>query len=93
MSLTETKSIDRVEFVGQHFVLQVREATTIAKDGQEVAKTYHRSSFAPGDNLSSLPETIQKMAQEAWTPEVVASHKAYIQSMQTNGTASEGVQP
>jgi hypothetical protein len=93
MSLTETKTIDRIEFVGDYMVLQIREATTIFRDGQEVSKTFHRCSFAPGDSLSSMPENIQAMASVAWTPEVISKYKNYIQSVQTNGSADQGVQP
>lgn len=78
MALTETKTIDRVELVGQHPVLQVREATTIMRDGQEISKSFHRWSFAPGDDVSAMPANVQAVAQAAWTPEVIAAYQAHV---------------
>ena len=75
MSLTETKVIDKIEIVvlGQ---LQVREATIIMRDGEEIAKTYHRWVFAPGDDVSAMPANVQAIANAAWTPEVIAAYQA-----------------
>lgn len=88
MSLTETKTIDRVEVVGIGTV-QVREATTIMRDGAEIAKTYHRWSFAPGSDVSGMPANVQAIAQAAWTPEVIAAYQAHMAAQQAN----MGVQP
>jgi hypothetical protein len=74
MSLTESKEIDRVEIVGLG-VLQVREATTIFKGEQEVARTFHRWVFAPGDDVSFMPVKVQQFAAVAWTPEVIAAYQ------------------
>jgi hypothetical protein len=82
MSLTETKVIDRIEVVGLGN-LQVREATTIFRDGQEVTKTYHRWSFAPGDDVSAMPANVQAVAQAAWTPEVIAAYQAQMDAQKT----------
>lgn len=84
MALTETKAIDKIEVVGQHSILQVREATTIMRDNEEVTKTYHRWSFAPGDDVSAMPANVQAIAQAAWTPEVVAAYQAHIAAQQAN---------
>jgi hypothetical protein len=77
MSLTETKAIDKIEIVGIG-QLQVREATTIMRDGEEIAKTYHRWLFVPGDDVSAMPANVQAVAQAAWTPEVVANYQAFM---------------
>lgn len=78
MSLTETKTIDRIELVGSHQILQVREATTVMRDGESIAKTFHRWSFAPGDDVSAMPANVQAVAQAAWTPEVIAAYQAHM---------------
>jgi len=84
MSLTETKAIDRIEVVSLG-VLQVREATTIMRDGTEIAKTYHRWSFVPGDDVSSMPANVQAIAQAAWTPEVIAAYQQAITAQSAGG--------
>jgi hypothetical protein len=77
MALTETKVIDKIEIVGIGN-LQVREATTIMRDSEEIAKTYHRWSFAPGEDVSAMPANVQAIAAAAWTPEVIANYKAFV---------------
>ena len=75
MALTETKVIDKIEVVETGHV-QVREATKIERDGVEIAKTYHRWSFAPGSDVSEMPANVQAIAAAAWTPEVIAAYQA-----------------
>jgi hypothetical protein len=79
MALTETKQIDKIEVVGNGIV-QVREATTILKDGVEYAKTFHRWSFVPESDISAMPANVQAIAQAAWTPEVIAAYKAQLEA-------------
>lgn len=75
MALTETKVIDKIEVV-ENGTLQVREATRILKDGEQIAQTYHRWSFAPGSDVSSMPANVQAIAQVTWTPEVISAYQA-----------------
>jgi hypothetical protein len=75
MALSEVKVIDKVEVVETGHLL-VREATKIMKDGEEIAKTYHRWSFAPGQDVSAMPANVQAVAAAAWTPEVIAAYEA-----------------
>jgi len=75
MALEEIKVIDKIEVV-ENGTLQVREATRILKDGEQIAQTYHRWSFAPGSDISSMPANVQAIASAAWTSEVVAAYQA-----------------
>lgn len=75
MALTETKVIDKIEVV-ENGTLQVREATRILKDGEQIAQTYHRWSFAPSYDVSEMPANVQAIAAAAWTPEVIAAYEA-----------------
>lgn len=77
MALTETKAIDKIEIIGLGS-LQVREATTVMRDGEEIAKTYHRWCFDPGSDVSAMPANVQAIAAAAWTPEVIANYKAFL---------------
>jgi hypothetical protein len=90
MALTETKAIDKIEVVvlGN---LQVREVTTILRDGEEIAKTYHRWSFAPGDDVSAMPANVRAIAAVAWTAEVIASYKAFVAEQEAK-RAQQGAQ-
>ena len=75
MALSEVKVIDKIEVV-ENGTLQVREATRIMKDGEEIAKTYHRWAFAPGSDVTEMPANVQAIAAAAWTAEVVAAYEA-----------------
>jgi hypothetical protein len=75
MALSEVKVIDKIEVV-ENGTLHVREATKIMKDSEEVARTYHRWSFAPGSDVSEMPANVQAIAAAAWTPEVISAYEA-----------------
>ena len=75
MALTETKVIDKIEVV-ESGTLQLREATRIMRDGVEIAKTFHRTSLTPGQDLTGQPANVVAIANAAWTAEVVAAYEA-----------------
>jgi len=77
MALSEVKVIDKIEVV-ENGILQVREATKIIKDGEEIAKTYHRWSFAPGSDVTEMPANVQAIAAAAWTPEVISAYEEQL---------------
>lgn len=91
MALNEIKVIDKIEIL-ENGILQVREATRILRDGEQIAQTYHRWSFVPGSDLSEMPENVQAVAATVWTPNVLAAYQqaqaeaaARAQAAQTEG--------
>jgi hypothetical protein len=75
MALTETKVIDKIEVI-ENGIVQVREATRIIKDGEQIAQTFHRWSLTPGQDISDQANNVQAVANAAWTPEVIAAYQA-----------------
>tara|TARA_B100000131_G_scaffold178005_1_gene171743 strand:+ start:686 stop:1000 length:315 start_codon:yes stop_codon:yes gene_type:complete len=62
MALTETVEYDKIEVVGEYKSVQVRKATVIKKDGQELTRSFNRFVLQPGtldasDNLVDNPLT------------------------------------
>ena len=60
MALTETIEYDKIEVVGQYKTVQVRKATVIKKDGNELTRSFERFVLQPGtldasDNLVDNP--------------------------------------
>ena len=60
MALTETIEYDKIEVVGQYKHVQVRKATVIKKDGNELTRSFERFVLDPGtldasDNLVDNP--------------------------------------
>ncbi len=87
MALTETKENDKIEVVSK-WNIQVREATIIKKDGEELTRTFHRKVLVPGelDSSDNLVDTdisgedadVQAIANAAWTTQVKADYKAFL---------------
>ena len=75
--LTKQIKIDEIT-VTESGVVLYREATSILEDGVELSKTYHRSSVAPGQDISAVPANVQAICNAAWTPEVVAAYQAQV---------------
>ena len=76
MALTENTSIDQIEIVG-NWNIQVRQATTIEKDGVQVARTFHRWVLTPDMDISGQEQKVQDIANAAWTPEVKAAYETF----------------
>jgi hypothetical protein len=71
--LTESKEVDKIEVVTDYNVLQVRTATSVKKDGEEIARSYHRHIVCPGDDLSNEDAKVVAIANALWTPELIAA--------------------
>ena len=48
MALSESIEYDKIEIVGQYRQLQVRKATVIKKDGNELTRSFERFILDPG---------------------------------------------
>jgi len=77
MALIEKQIVDLVELVQSNHI-QVRTANIIEKDGTEIAKTYHRHSLSPGNDVSNEDPRVQAIANAIWTDEVIAAYQALI---------------
>ena len=75
--LTKETIVDQITVIENGSVFY-REATKIIEDGVELAKKYHRSSLAPGQDLSGVPANVAAICNTAWTPEVIAAYKVMI---------------
>ncbi len=75
MALTKETVVDQIT-VSENGVVLVREATRILEDGNEISKTYHRTSLTPGQDIKDQPANVQAIAKAAWTKEVIAAYAA-----------------
>lgn len=76
MAITENISIDQIEVV-QDFYIQVRQATVIEKDGEQIARKFHRWVLTPDMDISNQEQKVQAIANAAWTPEVKAAYEIF----------------
>lgn len=56
--------------------IQVRRADIFLEDDVEIAKSYHRYSFNPGDNVSDQTTRIQNVCAVVWTQDVIDTYIA-----------------
>ena len=76
MALTERTEIDKIEVVND-WNIQVRQATTIERDGEFVSNTFHRWVLNPDSDISGQEQKVQDIANAAWTPEVKTAYETF----------------
>jgi len=74
--LTERTEIDKIEVVNS-WVIQVRQATIIERDGEFVSRTFHRWVLTPDMDISGQEQKVQDIANAAWTPEVRQAYETF----------------
>ena len=79
MSLTKTTNVDQIT-VTEYGVVLYREATRIMEDGNEISKTYHRSSLVPEQDLTGVPANVVAICNTAWTDEVKTAYRAMVEA-------------
>jgi hypothetical protein len=79
MSLEKEVKIDRVEVV-ENGTVQVRQATIITEEGNQISRTYHRWCIAPGEDYSAQEQQVQDICKVSHTPEVIAAYQALLEA-------------
>ena len=90
MALTE-KSEWKVEVIPPYSILQVRRADIILKDGEEVARSYHRHVLNPGADVSKEAAVVQQVAGGVWTADVVSAYEASLPEEEEVSTMPETI--
>jgi hypothetical protein len=83
MSLTKEQVIDKIE-ITENGTIQVRQATKIIEDGNELSKSYHRWIIAPGQDYSGQPDNVKTICAVTHTPAVIAAYKEYQAQIEAN---------
>tara|TARA_E500000305_G_C3998275_1_gene225804 strand:+ start:723 stop:1016 length:294 start_codon:yes stop_codon:yes gene_type:complete len=87
MAITKTTENDKIEVISR-WNIQVRKATIIKEDGEELTRTFHRHMLLPGsldasDNLvatdiSGEDADVQAICNAVWTNQVKTDFTAYL---------------
>ena len=75
MSLKKEIKIDQIEII-ENGTVQVRQATIITEDGNQVSRTFHRWCIAPSQDYSDQEDKVKAICQVAHTSEVIAAYQA-----------------
>ena len=81
MAITKTTNIDQIT-VTENGIVLYREATRVMEDGNELSKTFHRTSLTPGQDLTGQPASVVAICNVAWTAEVIAAYQAALAAQQ-----------
>ena len=84
MALTEESFADKIEVVGDFAHVQVRTATVIKRDGEEISRSFHRHVVAPGDDYSAEDAKVQAVCSAVHTQELIDAYAAHMEA-QANG--------
>ena len=93
MAITKTVENDKIEIVSR-WNIQVRTATVIKEDGEELTRKFHRRVIDPGtlDASDNLVETdisgedadVKAIAEAAWTSQVKTDYTAFLVANKTS---------
>ena len=83
MALEKTIGDDKIEIVGDYKHLQVRTATIVKEDGNELARSFHRRVLHPDMDISGESAEIQGIAAAVWTDDVKSAWQTF-QEAQAN---------
>ena len=79
MTLDKQVLIDRIEVV-ENGTVQVRQATIITEDGNQISRTFHRWVITPSQDYSDQDDKVKAICQVTHTPEVIAAYQAQVEA-------------
>ena len=82
MTIEKTKTIDKIEAVGDFKHIQVRERIDIVEDGHVISSTYHRWVIAPGQDYSNESVDVKAMCQQFHTEEIINAYNTFVAEQQ-----------
>ena len=85
MAFTESQEY-KLEIIPPYSIIQCRRADIIKKDDVEVGRSYHRTVYSPGDDISEAPQEVKDVAGALWTAELI---EAYKEGQVNNGPIAE----
>jgi len=90
MALTKEFEYD-CEVRGPYKAVQVRKATIVKDDGEEISRTYHRHVLHPrtktggtwGDtDISGEPQEIQNVCNAVWTAAIKTAYETFVDAQE-----------
>ena len=80
MALEKEVKYDKIEVVGEHKAVQLRQATIVKEDGVEISRTFHRHVVHPHQDVSGEPQEVQDICAAVWSDEVKQSWADFLAS-------------
>ena len=83
MALEKTIVDDKIEIVSEIKHLQIRTATVVSEDGNELSRSFHRRVITPDADVSGESAAIQGIAAAVWTAAVKSAWQSFIENPPT----------
>ena len=80
--ITKNYTIDKIEIVGEHKHVQVKQLLIISENGQEISRNAHRYFLTPDTDITNQPADVQAICNTAWTQEVKDAWNTFIQEQE-----------
>jgi len=84
MALTKTYTIDKIEVVGTHKAVQVKQLLIISENGQEISRNAHRYVLTPDADITNQPAEVQAICNTAWTQAVKDAWSTFKTEQENN---------
>ena len=80
MALSEVTINDKIEVLqlAEYPVIQVRTATIISRDDEEISRNFHRHVLTPDADLSSEDADVVAIANTVFTDEAKAAYQTHL---------------
>lgn len=78
MALTEETFDDKIELVGEFRHVQIRTATIIKRDGEEISRAFKRRVLNPDDDVSEENAEIKGITKSVWTKSIKEAYAAQV---------------
>ena len=85
MALTERTEEDKIEVVGSFKSIQIRTATVVERDGEELTRAFHRKVLQPDADVSGESAEVRGIADVVWTQEIKDAYAAHVAASQPSG--------
>ena len=82
MALAESIEYDKIEVVGQYKAVQVRKATVITKDGNELTRSYERYVLHSDSDICGEPSEVQAVCNAVWTDAIKTAWTEYKKTLE-----------
>lgn len=81
MALTEKVIQDKIEIVGEFKYVQVRTATVIMRDDQELSRSFSRHIVTPTDDITNESDEVKAICNAIHTQELKDAYKAHLSNL------------
>lgn len=90
MALTEETIQDKIEIVGEYKMVQVRTATIIKRDGEEISRSFHRHVVAPGADITGESAEVQAICNVVHTQTIKDAYADFMAQQQVELSPAGG---